>query len=945
MPEPRRGGPRRSTIIIGAIVVLVFLFGTGVATFYTDALWFKELGRSSVFWGILGSKAALGAAVGLAAAVLIGVNLWIAVRFSERPARLSVVGNPVERVRAILAPYLGWAVLGVSAFFAFVFGSQATVAWKTLLLWKHASSFGVTDPQFHRDAGYWVFSLPFQRQIFSWLFGSLVLTAILVASAYVVLGGIRLEQRGDRVTAFVKAHLSVLMGLLVLLKAWAYRMDQFSLNLSPRGVVTGASYTDVHAQLPALKLLVVVSVICAVLFLVNIRFRGWTLPVVGIVLLAFSSILIGGLYPLLVQKLRVGPQESQRERTYIARNIEATRTAFGLDQIESREFPVTQDLTQASLENNRQTVDNIRVWDPSVLRKTYQQLQGLRPYYEFEDVDIDRYPVEGQTRQIMLSARELNIEGLAGTAQTWPNTKLVYTHGYGVVANLVNKSTTEGQPDFVLKDIRSTGSGPKVTTPGIYYGERSPAYSIVGTGQEELDFPSEGEAFQATKYTGKGGVPVGGIGRRIAFALRFRDPNILISGLVKSNSRILFERSIDARVRKLAPFLQLDSDPYVAVVDGRVVFIQDAYTTTADYPYSERVDLAEDATTTSGIGMTGTANYIRNSVKAVVDAYNGTVTLYIVDNRDPIVRAWSKAFPKLFTPGEKMSADLRAHLRYPEGLFLVQAKRYASYHILDPGNFYSKEDYWALPKAPSAIETGQMSQTSRDQLLDLPPYYTLMRLPEEKQAEFLLMMPMTPNRRPNINAWLAARMDGDNYGKLVAYVFPKQTSVDGPEQVAARIMQDTTVSPQITLLSQAGSKVIAGNLLVIPIDTSLLYIQPFYVEATSSQIPELKRVAVVFRGQVAFKATLAESLNDIFGGGGGSSTTTVTPTGGALDVLALLQQAAGHFVKADAALKAGDLAGYAREEELGRQSVEQAREKSQGGPAPSASPSPTPTRR
>jgi uncharacterized protein len=730
------------------------------------------------------------------------------------------------------------------------------------------------------------------------------------------------------VTPQVKAHLSVLLGTLVLLKAWGYRLDQFGLLYSPRGTVTGASYTDVHAQLPAMKLLVVIAIVSAVLFLINIRLRGWIMPAAAIGILALTSILVGGVFPALVQRLSVTPQERLRERPYIERNIKATRAAFKLDEstVKVKTFSAAHTLDAKDIESNRPTVENIRLWSPDVLKDTYTQLQRITQYYEFLDVDVDRYAgIAGLPRQVMLSAREVSQNGLPGSARTWLNNHLVYTHGFGVVASRVDRVIGEGQPDFIVKDIPGTVSqgAPALTQPRIYFGESEEVpFVVVHTKEAEVDYPAS-DGLKTTNYAGDGGIQMKNVLRRAAFAWRFRDFNLLISGAIKGDSRLIFRRKINDRVSQVAPFLKLDNDPYIANVDGRLTWIQDAYTTTDMYPYSERVNLFD----ASNGHQRGTANYMRNSVKITVDALNGTITLYVFDSKDPLIRAWRAIWPDIFKPASAMSADLRAHLRYPEDMFTIQANTYTLYHITSPDDFYQREDAWRVPKDPRPHVNDQ----------PFPAYYVLMRLPGEQKEEFMLMLPFAPfsqsssgTRRTNMTAWLAARSDPADYGEMRSFVFPRQENIPGPEQIQARINQDPSVSQQITLWNQSNSLVTYGNILVIPIENSLLYVQPLYLEASTSALPELKRVVVVSGDVVKMGETLDDALDAVFGKGAGAPVEgpgVVTPGS------PLIAQALQHLQNANAALRNGDLATYQKEVNAAQAALQQA---NQPSPSPSA---------
>ncbi|MBI4728632.1 MAG: UPF0182 family protein [Acidobacteria bacterium] len=927
MDRPVVVSPRSRRIAVAAVLAVVALIILGgAATFYTDLLWFRETRFTSVFWTEIRTKASLGTAFGAIFGVLLGANLLIAQKITSPRRFFTVSDQMLERYRATLQPYVRWIVLGAAALFGLFAGSGATGQWKSWLLFRHGGEFGRTDPVFGKDLGFYVFRLPFHRFLFTWGFSTLLIITLVVAGAHYLLGGIRAAPRGPRIAPEVRAHLSVLLGAMVLLKAWGYRLDQMSLLYSPRGTVTGASYTDVNAQLPALKLLVIIALLVGVMFLVNAWIRAWVLPLAGIGLLFVTSILAGGIYPAFVQRVRVAPVERTREAPYIERNIEATRASFDIDKdrVTVKGFPARTALDKRTIDRNRETVDNIRLWEPTVLADVYVQLQQIRQYYQFGDVDVDRYSVDGRRIQVMLSAREMVQSDLQEAAKTWVNTRLIYTHGFGVVASRVNRVGKEGQPDFLLKNIppQAAGSGLEVTQPRVYFGEKEETpYVVVRSQEKELDYPA-GETFEGTTYSGTGGVPLKDFFRRAAFAWRFRDVNLVLSGALRSDSRIMFRRNVGDRVRRVAPFLKFDGDPYIAIVGGRLVWIVDAYTTSDMYPYAQRVDLGD---ITGGM-LLGSANYIRNSVKATVDAENGTVTLYLWDESDPVIRAWGSIFPGILTPRSEMPPELLEHVRYPEDLFKVQTDRYALYHMTDPEDFYLKEDAWEVPADPTAPASNPRM---------LPPYYVLMKLPGERAAEFVLMRPFTPNNRQNMIAWMAARSDPADYGRLMSFTFPKQSVVPGPGQVEARMNQDPAVSTDRTFFDQAKSEVILGNLLVIPIEDSLLYVQPWYLSGQGSRLPELKRVIVLAGDKVKIGQTLEEALGLLLGTAPEVPTETAPPPGAT--IASLVREALERYAAAQAALRRGDLAGFQRELERMKQALDRAAEA-----GPSATPSPTP---
>lgn len=933
MNVPRRRWPLAIVAVV-AIVVLVLSVLSGL---FVDALWFREVELSSVFWGILGTRIGLGLVFGLVFFVALYVNLWIVRRLTPRFRPMTPDQEIIERYRLAFEPYLRWLLPAFAAVLALFVGIGVSSRWGTYLLWRNAGGveFGKADPLFGQDVSWYLFNFPWLQFVQGWVFTSLVGITLLVALAHYLWGGIRPQAIGvaEKVTPQVKAHLSVLIGLVILSKAWGYRLGQFDLLTSPRGVVSGASFTDVNAQLPALRLLVVISIVCTLLFLVNIRFRGWALPVVAVGLLVLASVVVGGIFPAAIQRFRVAPQELQREREFIEHNIEFTRFAYGLDTIETLSRPVDPaGVTAEDADANEATLSNTRVWRPDVLRESFQGLQRIRQYYEFEDVDVDRYDIDGERRVVMLSAREVSQDGIPSGGGTWQNRHLVYTHGFGAVVTQINTSTSEGAPLFILKGIPPVGEPNPAEQPRVYYGERQDvSYIVVQTGEKELDYqgtPGDDQEQVTFRYDGEGGIPIGNLLQRALFAWHYRDVNLLISGLVQGDSRIMIHRDIRERIVRAAPFLVLDDDPYAAVVDGQLVWIQDAYTVTNQFPYSEEVDLAE---ATGGL-IAGRANYIRNSVKVVVDAYDGTMRFYVVDETDPIVRVWRNAFPDLFTSGEDASAGLRAHFRYPENLFQVQASLFANYHVEVPEVFYQKQDFWAIPEDPAATRRGETGGTGAPLMR---PYYLLMKLPDESSEEFVQILPFTPQGRENMVAWMVAKSDPDGYGEVISYEFPTGTQFDGPTQAFARINQDPRFSAERTLLSSGGSDVLFGDLLVIPIEDSLMYVMPVYVRSDQvNAIPELKRVLVVNAGRVGIGNTLLRSLRDSFGEevapppeepSNGEQPPEQPPTGTVEEqVAALLQQADEAFAAADRALRQGDLATYQREVERARTLIEEA---------------------
>jgi uncharacterized membrane protein (UPF0182 family) len=891
--------------LIGPILlVFVALNVVGQALpLYTDYLWFQEVKLASVFTTILGMKILLGLCVGLAFALLVYLNVRLAARMRGGDVLVELedtFGLPSPFVieplfRRLLLP--GALVLGLLA--ALQAGSQ----WETVLRYLNAQPFDVQDPLFGRDIGFYVFRLPFYNLLYTWSLIALAITFLLVAVTYVLHRGILVTPRGPQVYPRARAHLLALGAVILIVKAGGYYLDTYELLLSPRSVLFGAGYTDVNAALPALRVLAVLALAAAAVCIWQIGRRGirplaWTL---GILLAA--NVVGLGLYPMALQRFRVAPNELVAERPYIEQHIKYTQLAYGLNRIEEQEFPAEETLRAEDLERNDPTIKNVRLWDHRPLLATYGQLQEIRTYYRFVDVDNDRYTVDGQLRQVMLSPRELSYRHLP--SRIWINERLTYTHGYGVVLGPVNRISPEGLPEFWIKDIPPVSSGSlKITRPELYYGEMSNDYVFVHTRAQELDYPS-GDANVYTRYDGQGGVPVGSLLRKLLLAARFGDVKMILSDDITATSRIMYHRQVEERVKKAAPFIQFERDPYLVIgEDGRLYWMVDGYTASNRFPYSEPV---------RGLG-----NYIRNSVKAVVDAYHGSLAYYVSEPNDPVIKAYAAAFPGLFQPLSAMRPDLRSHIRYPQTLLAIQARMFATFHMRDPQVFYNKEDLWTIPRR---MVDGQERE--------MEPYYTIMRLPKEKREEFILLVPFNPARRDNMIAWMAARSDGENYGKVLVYNFPKQRLIYGPRQIEARIDQDAFISQQLTLWKQSGSQVVRGSLLAIPIEQSLLYIQPLYLAADQSSLPELKRVIVAFGNQIAMEEGLEASLNQIFSAEGrgpvaraeaarletARAEAAVRAAGAPapVNVRGLVDQAWTQYSRAQELLRQGNFAGYGEE--------------------------------
>jgi len=877
-----------------AFAVFVFALLAPVVPLYTDWLWFHEVGYAQVFLAILSLRGSLVIGVGLAVFVVLYANLAFAARTAPPDVLWELEDQLGLPSRVVIEPLIRRALPLVLLVISFVSGMRASADWETILAYRNQVAFGTVDPLFGRDLGFFVFSLPFWRLVHGWALTLGAATLILTLVLYVLQRSLVLTNRGPRLAQGARTHLLALVAALLVLKAVGFWLDRFELVFSPRGIVFGASYTDVHASLPVLGGLAVLALLSAAGCLVQIARPGLRVVAGAVIALGVAWVVGLGVYPAFLQRFRVTPNELVAERPFIEYNIRMTRRAYDLDRVVEKDFPVAETLDARALERNAATVKNIRLWDYRPLLRTYGQLQEIRTYYKFVDVDNDRYLIDGEYRQLMLSPRELSYAHLP--SRIWINEHLTYTHGYGAVVGPVNRISPEGLPEFFVKDIppHSTGGFRTITRPEIYYGEVSNAYVFVRTRSQELDYPSGDQNVYST-YAGRGGVPVSSWLRKVAFAMRFAEPKILLSNDLTPESRIMIYRRVQERVRQIAPFFEFDHDPYIVVTDdGRLVWILDGYTITDRYPYSDPIP--------------GLGNYIRNSVKATLDAYDGTVTYYLADPSDPLVRTYANAFPGLLRPLEAMPPDLRRHLRYPEDFFAIQARKYAVYHMQDPQVFYNKEDLWAVPHR---VVDGRESE--------LEPYFTIMRLPGETREEFMLLSLFNPSRRDNMIAWLAARSDPPNYGRLIVYNFPKQKLVYGPRQIEARIDQDPVISQQLTLWNQHGSTVIRGSLLAIPIDQSLIYIQPLYLAAAEQgALPELRRVIVAYGNTIAMEPTLEQSLARIFGGRPEPTTVAAgaasSPSGPASALDAEVRRAWDAWTRSQEALRRGDWATYGLEQ-------------------------------
>ncbi len=818
------------------IIVIVVLVGFGVLVvgshFFTDLMWFQALGYSELLVNRLSWEWGVRIVAWLGLTALLFVNLMI-----TKP----VIGQALWRIpqvsQYVKPKHLTWVMAGVSILLGLMYSSGFGRFFWEVAQFFNAQTFQVVDPIFGMDIGFFFFQLPFYRLLGSAVMGALILTLMICTGIYFGAGSFLIKGFGLEVSKRAQGHLSALAGLFVLARALSYQLDRFELVYSPVGAVFGAGYTDITIRLVVLQILTVVALVVSFLLLAQL-YKYRKLMLGSLALWVFTSVVLGAIVPGLVQQWLVEPNEFAREELYIEHHVTMTRLAYNIDNFIEREFTGTAQLTWDDIQAAQHTIDNIRLWDPRALLQTYGQLQSMRLYYQFIDADIGRYWIDGEYRQVLVSARELAVDQIQN--RTWINEHLQYTHGYGAVVSPVNQVTRQGLPDFWISDIppRSTVSL-QVTQPGIYYGERTEQYVIVNAKTEEFDFP-RGDSNAYTTYQGTGGVVLSSPLHRLAFALRYATTRILLATDITTESRILFDRNINERVRKIAPFLRYDADPYLVISeDGRLFWMIDAYTISNRFPYS--------------LPVRGWGNYVRNSVKVVIDAYNGSVDFYQVDE-DPLLETYSAIFPGWLKPLEEMPLDLRAHIRYPEDFLALQARLFGTYHMTDRRVFYNREDVWTFANEVYA---------EREQ--EVVPYYVMMELPEEEGPEMVLMLPFTPARRNNLVAWLAARNDGENYGEVMVYRFPKESLTLGPSQIEARIDQDSDISQLLTLWGQRGSQVIRGNLLVLPVGEGLIYVEPLYLQSEQSSMPQLQRVIVAHQDDIVMAETLELALQQLFG--------------------------------------------------------------------------------
>ena len=987
---PGAGLPARPRLLGPVLVVLavVLLLGGVVVSLITDLLWFRSVDYSQVFTTVLTTRLLLFVGFGLLMALIVGANVAIAYRVRPPFRPMSLEQQNLERYRVAVEPFLRSILLLGSGVFGLFAGLSAAARWETWLLWRNGTSFGVEDAQFGRDVSYFAFTYPFQRFVLGFLLTAVVLSLIASAVVHYLFGGVRLQTVGEKVSPAARAHLSVLAGLVVLLKAFAYYLDRYGLAFSERGFVNGPGFTDVNAVLPAKNILIGIALICAVLCFANIVVRNILLPAGALALLVVSAVVIGGIYPAYTQQFRVSPNEIQREEPFIQRNIEATRAAYGIDETEVAPYQASQDATPEQLRTEASQVETARLLDPNVLAPTFEQLQRRTFYFGVNNsLDIDRYEVDGELQDFVVAAREVDIRNLASNQRSWINERLAYTHGNGLIAAPADGVDAEGRPLFV--DPESDDSPVRLEQPRVYYGELSPSYSIVNTEQDEIDGPigavADGEVVEGEEaeperqgtfnYDGTGGVRLSSIGHKLLYALNYREPNLLLSDAITDQSRLMYIREPRERVQKVAPFLELDTDPYPAAVDGRIVWIVDGYTTSSGFPYSQRTNFGEATadSQSTGVALRQQVNYVRNSVKATVDAYDGTVTLYEFGEPDPVLRSWDKAFGgDLIQPESEISDELRAHLRYPEDLFKVQRELLTRYHVTDAEEFFSRESFWEVPADPAdalndnagavpepGAAPAQGAANVVDQLddgPDQPPFYSILQFPQQESG-FRLSTSFTGLNRPNLAAFASVSSDPEDYGTIRVLEFPRQDPPNGPGQVANQFVSEQVVAESLFPFRQNRADVTFGNLLTLPAGQGLLYVQPVYVRAAGGEsFPTLQRVLVSYGNEVAANTTLARSLADLFGAPapGGTDETpaeepTQTPTGTASpspgpaappvagDVASLVAEAADAFEDGQAALRENDFAAYGQAQERLRTALDRL-EAAGGAAAPTPSP-------
>lgn len=921
-PRMRVGRPSRRTrtllMTLGVLAVLAIAF-VMFAGFWTDWLWYRSVHYSSVFTTTLWTKIGLFFVFGLLMATAIGINIYLAHRLRPPLSAMSLEQQSLDRYRMGIAPFKKWALLAICSLVGLIAGASAAGQWRTWLMWTNSTQFGTKDPQFHMDVAFYAFDLPWYRFLLSFGFAAVVLSLLASALVHYLYGGLRITSPGGRATAAATGHLSFLLGLFVSLKAVAYWLDRYSLAVKAGNLKssswTGLRYVDANAYLPAKTILFAIAIICALLFFATLWRRTWSLPLIGFGLMVLSAILIGGLYPAIVQKFQVQPNEAAKETPYIQKNINATREAYGIDDTEVTDYSGISKSSKQQLRDAADSAAAIRLLDPNVVSPTFQQLQQTKGYYTFPStLDVDRYTVAGQEQDTVVGLRELKVSGIP--QHNWINDHFKYTHGYGVVAAKGTTVNANGSPSFTEQDLPATGNLGDYEQ-RIYYGEQTKQYSIVGDSTtKEIDYTDD-DGEKSYTYTGNSGVGLSSPVTRAAYAVAFGEPQILYSGAIGSDSKILYNRTPKERVEAVAPWLTIDGDVYPAVVNGRVQWIVDAYTTSNGYPYSSRTTLGDttaDSLTTGQravLAQQNQVNYIRNSVKATVDAFTGEVKLYQWDTQDPVLKTWMKAFPGTVKAKSTISSELMAHLRYPQDLFKVQRELLTKYHVTKASTFYSGSEVWQVPDDPAA-KTGK----------SVPPYYLSMKMPGQTAEAFSLTTTFTPNRRDNLGAFMAVDADATSpdYGAIRLLKLPSNTTVSGPQQVQSLFNSDPAVAEKIKLLKGGDSTVEYGNLLTIPLDGGLLYVEPVYLRGADTNYPLLKRVLVHYGDDTAFETTLSEALNAVFGVDSGGTTsppdtgtgdgdgTTTPPTDST--VAQALEDAQKAYDAGQKALQSGDWVAY-----------------------------------
>lgn len=901
---------------LGVLAVLAMAF-VMFAGFWTDWLWYRSVHYSSVFTTTLWTKIGLFFVFGLIMAASVGVNIWLAHRLRPPLSAMSMEQQSLDRYRMGIAPYKRWLLVGITSLVGLIAGASASGQWRTWLMWVNGVPFDQKDPQFHLDVSFYAFDLPWYRFLLGFGFAAAVLSLIAAALTHYLYGGLRITSPGARATAAATGHLSVLLGIFVALKAVAYWLDRYGLavkssDFKATGNWTGLRYVDANAYLPAKTILFCIAVICALLFFATLWRRTWQLPVIGFGLMVLSAILIGGLYPAIVQKFQVQPNEQAKEAPYVEKNLKATREAYGIDGTQVSEYAGKSDTKDKTKQrDDANTTASIRLLDPNIVSPTFQQLQQMKNYYAFPtNLDVDRYSKDGKDQDTVIGLRELNLNGIP--KNNWINDHFRYTHGYGVVAAKGTTATSGGRPVFTESDLPSKGDLGTYEQ-RVYYGEKTTQYSIVGGPQKEIDY-SDDSGEKTTSYQGKSGVSLSSPINRAAYAVAFGEPQILYSGAIGEGSRILYNRTPKDRVEAVAPWLTIDGDAYPAVVDGKIQWIVDAYTTTNGYPYASRTTLgdttADSLTATNNqravVAQQNQVNYIRNSVKATVDAYTGEVKLYQWDTKDPVLKTWMKAFPNTVEPKTAISQSLMDHLRYPQDLFKVQRELLTRYHVKDAQTFLSGSEVWQVPDDPTN-KSGNA----------VPPYYLSMRMPDQQAQTFSLTTTFTPNGRDNLSAFMSVDSEAgtSDYGKIRILKLPTSEPVDGPKQVQSQFNSQQDIAESIRLLKGGDSEVEYGNLLTVPLDGGLLYVEPVYVRGGDLKYPLLRKVLVTYGGNTAFEDTLDQALNKIFGTDSTTSPptdtgTTPPPTSSNPTVQQALTDAQKAFNEGQDALKKGDWTAY-----------------------------------